>query len=522
MWGVIALATGVENSRMLKRRSVILTTGVVYHPRAVLSLSVIPPSILHPRPTPLDSFSSLHHQATPTPHEASFLSPTVTTGSPEISLSYSPKLQAVRGTVASFHLFSGSSSTDVHSYSTVDELAVSPQKSSTGMKRWGKQKLPEKTSKMTASPGTISKCKNPGATPLGIEPGSHWWEASSLTTTPPQPHFKDDIPLLATAIQGPRNKLEHGCESSSGSKEAKPCCVMQLTSAEGALGARQVNLFAWCQAAEPRRECTIIVLLHHQAETVAAPAMGWLAAGQARRHGCVAADHLRACYDSYPHMTVCVLSSSFAQLGLRSTISLVLCVTGRTSTTCQAMYMLTSAAPYSTPLSAHIEPSPCHNFGHFFWNCTSTLPVSLFVVTWQGHDTSSSKLTCDITLFSPMLTETDRSAKDCSPLGSVEELEGITYSTTSIFSAEDVSCCHMFHNSETPFLDISRDHDKLLQNAYFLYVGVHGAWATLAKKVLNRPLPTITTSIKSRSGVSCGIAQAFDLRTPNSAGSCPR
>ncbi|KAJ8874128.1 hypothetical protein PR048_024970 [Dryococelus australis] len=37
-----------------------------------------------------------------------------------------------------------------------------------------------------ASSGTIPTCENPGATPLGIEPGSPRWEASSLTTTPPR------------------------------------------------------------------------------------------------------------------------------------------------------------------------------------------------------------------------------------------------------------------------------------------------------------------------------------------------
>ncbi|KAJ8889179.1 hypothetical protein PR048_008673 [Dryococelus australis] len=33
----------------------------------------------------------------------------------------------------------------------------------------------------------IPTCENPGATPAVIEPGSLWWEAISLTTTPPRP-----------------------------------------------------------------------------------------------------------------------------------------------------------------------------------------------------------------------------------------------------------------------------------------------------------------------------------------------
>ncbi|KAJ8888786.1 hypothetical protein PR048_008278 [Dryococelus australis] len=46
---------------------------------------------------------------------------------------------------------------------------------------------PEKTRRPVASSGTIFTCENLGATPPGIEPGLHRWEASSLTTTPPRP-----------------------------------------------------------------------------------------------------------------------------------------------------------------------------------------------------------------------------------------------------------------------------------------------------------------------------------------------
>ncbi|KAJ8867732.1 hypothetical protein PR048_031535 [Dryococelus australis] len=54
-----------------------------------------------------------------------------------------------------------------------------------GMQGLGKPEIPEKTRWPAASPGTIPRCKNPGATPPGIEPSSHCWEASSLTTTLP-------------------------------------------------------------------------------------------------------------------------------------------------------------------------------------------------------------------------------------------------------------------------------------------------------------------------------------------------
>ncbi|KAJ8873709.1 hypothetical protein PR048_024542, partial [Dryococelus australis] len=37
------------------------------------------------------------------------------------------------------------------------------------------------------SPGTISTCENPGVTRPAVEPGSPWWEASSLPTLPPDP-----------------------------------------------------------------------------------------------------------------------------------------------------------------------------------------------------------------------------------------------------------------------------------------------------------------------------------------------
>ncbi|KAJ8892252.1 hypothetical protein PR048_004832 [Dryococelus australis] len=46
--------------------------------------------------------------------------------------------------------------------------------------RAGEFEIPEKTFRTAASSGTIPTCENPGATPLGIEPGLPWCEASSL------------------------------------------------------------------------------------------------------------------------------------------------------------------------------------------------------------------------------------------------------------------------------------------------------------------------------------------------------
>ncbi|KAJ8896479.1 hypothetical protein PR048_001823 [Dryococelus australis] len=53
----------------------------------------------------------------------------------------------------------------------------------------GKLQIPEKTRQPAASSTTIPTYKNPGMAPPRIEPGSHGWEAGSLTTRPPRtPH----------------------------------------------------------------------------------------------------------------------------------------------------------------------------------------------------------------------------------------------------------------------------------------------------------------------------------------------
>ncbi|KAJ8894921.1 hypothetical protein PR048_000228 [Dryococelus australis] len=55
-------------------------------------------------------------------------------------------------------------------------------------RRWnaraGKREHPEKTRWQAASSSTIPTRENPVVNPLGIEPGSPWWEASALATNP--------------------------------------------------------------------------------------------------------------------------------------------------------------------------------------------------------------------------------------------------------------------------------------------------------------------------------------------------
>ncbi|KAJ8871821.1 hypothetical protein PR048_028161 [Dryococelus australis] len=58
----------------------------------------------------------------------------------------------------------------------VSRLVISPRR---------KREVTEETRLPAVSSGAISTCENPGATPLGFEPGSPRWEVSSLTTTPP-------------------------------------------------------------------------------------------------------------------------------------------------------------------------------------------------------------------------------------------------------------------------------------------------------------------------------------------------
>ncbi|KAJ8882428.1 hypothetical protein PR048_014236 [Dryococelus australis] len=60
--------------------------------------------------------------------------------------------------------------------------------SGTGMQIRKEREYPEKASRQVASSSTIPACENPGVNPLGIEPGTPWWEVSALATAPPLPH----------------------------------------------------------------------------------------------------------------------------------------------------------------------------------------------------------------------------------------------------------------------------------------------------------------------------------------------
>ncbi|KAJ8898503.1 hypothetical protein PR048_003863 [Dryococelus australis] len=44
-----------------------------------------------------------------------------------------------------------------------------------------------KSGEPVQSSGNVATCENPGVTRPGVEPGSRWWEASSLTARPPRP-----------------------------------------------------------------------------------------------------------------------------------------------------------------------------------------------------------------------------------------------------------------------------------------------------------------------------------------------
>ncbi|KAJ8871779.1 hypothetical protein PR048_028119 [Dryococelus australis] len=68
------------------------------------------------------------------------------------------------------------------------------------MKVQGKREIPEEIRRLAVSSSAISTCRDPGVTQPGIEPGSPWWEASSLTAQPPLPHSGspsvDDRPIM--------------------------------------------------------------------------------------------------------------------------------------------------------------------------------------------------------------------------------------------------------------------------------------------------------------------------------------
>ncbi|KAJ8891772.1 hypothetical protein PR048_004325 [Dryococelus australis] len=76
-------------------------------------------------------------------------------------------------------------------YRPTRKLSVFENKTYGAAPEWGggrgKRETPEKACRLEASSGTIHTCENPGVARPGIEPGSPWWEASSLTNQPPRP-----------------------------------------------------------------------------------------------------------------------------------------------------------------------------------------------------------------------------------------------------------------------------------------------------------------------------------------------
>ncbi|KAJ8876808.1 hypothetical protein PR048_021255 [Dryococelus australis] len=115
---------------------------------------------------------------------------------------------------------------------------------------------------------TIPTCENPGATPPDIEPGSSRWEASSLTTTPPQTpghedlscRWKDCTPAERLESRGDEASVSllPSHEGNQGSvpgrvtpdfRKWEPCQTMPL-----------VGGFSWGSSASPAlsfRRCTI-------------------------------------------------------------------------------------------------------------------------------------------------------------------------------------------------------------------------------------------------------------------------
>ncbi|KAJ8897718.1 hypothetical protein PR048_003068 [Dryococelus australis] len=65
----------------------------------------------------------------------------------------------------------------------------------------GKWDIPKKTHRPAASLDTIPTCENPGVTRPGIEPGSPWWEASTLSAQPPRPPWIKRYTISLTVEQ---------------------------------------------------------------------------------------------------------------------------------------------------------------------------------------------------------------------------------------------------------------------------------------------------------------------------------
>ncbi|KAJ8871791.1 hypothetical protein PR048_028131 [Dryococelus australis] len=101
-------------------------------------------------------------------------------------------------------------------------LRADEDEASAGMKRVRRGEISEKTCRPATSSGTIVTRENPRATPLGIEPGSPIWEASSLTIGTPWPPptqlpngFSDAFSLL-------QFRMEHSPHVLQEEKRRKP------------------------------------------------------------------------------------------------------------------------------------------------------------------------------------------------------------------------------------------------------------------------------------------------------------
>ncbi|KAJ8877777.1 hypothetical protein PR048_022233 [Dryococelus australis] len=71
--------------------------------------------------------------------------------------------------------FRGRVSEEIWTALNIEVLTPDVGEASAGMQGRVKREIPEKTRQLPASPGTIPTCKNSGAIPPAIEPGSPWW-----------------------------------------------------------------------------------------------------------------------------------------------------------------------------------------------------------------------------------------------------------------------------------------------------------------------------------------------------------
>ncbi|KAJ8872422.1 hypothetical protein PR048_026026 [Dryococelus australis] len=124
----------------------------------------------------------------------------------------------------------------------------------------GEREIPEKTRLLAASSGTISTRENPGATPSGTELGSPWWEASSLTTTPPRLRTSTreckllsgagDAKAVKTSGRGEKKLRSGGAEVGGLTPRSVERHIMKTT-VIGAVGMFTGNLRATARSGQP-------------------------------------------------------------------------------------------------------------------------------------------------------------------------------------------------------------------------------------------------------------------------------